>query len=113
MAEEKAIAMWATSTVKLTDADHELIKRSGGIYGEPIKLSVAKIREISKYGFYLPRQPHGYEIAGVHVEYPNFDEQGKREETVGSLNLQGSIEDHPDGTVIYVPLEQVQRRLKD
>jgi hypothetical protein len=111
IAEEKPISIWITSKVKLTDADHEPIKRSGRAYGEATKLSVSKIREISGYGFHLPRQPHSYEAARVHVEYPNFDEQGKREDTIGHLELRGKVEDHPDGAVIYVGLEQVQRRI--
>ena len=59
------------------------------VWGEEQTLSVAEVRESSSHAFYLPRPPRSYERMGVYVEYPLFDKDGKRKDSVSWLEVYG------------------------
>ena len=113
IAEDRPIPVYVAAGVKITDKDREPLTRSGRTWGEAERLSLAQIREIPNYGFYLPRVPHGYESALVHIEYRMFDKQGKPESDVRTLEIPGTVEEHPDGPVVRIPLKRVQDALED
>jgi class 3 adenylate cyclase len=113
IAEDDPIPVYITSGVEIKDKDREPLTRSGRTWGEEQTLTLARIRELSSYGFYLPRAPHTYELAMVHIEYPTFDLQGKPTGSVHIMELPGRVEEHPGGVVIYVPLKRVQDALED
>jgi class 3 adenylate cyclase len=113
IAEEKPMPVYITDDVEITDADREPMTRSRRVWGPEQDLTLAKVREITSYGFYLPRTPRSYENAKVYVQYPRFDKQGKREGSVSHLMIPGEVEEHPDGAVVYIPMKRVKDQLKD
>lgn len=113
IAEEEPIPVYITAGVEITVADREPLARAGRVWGDPQTLSLAEIRKNSSYGFYLPRAPHSYETAMMHVEYPDFDKEGKRTATVRSLDMTGRVEEHPNGPIVFVPLKRAQDSLSE
>ena len=113
IADEKPIPVHITADVEIIAADREPITRSGRTYATATDLSLADIRDNSSYGFHLTRPPHSYEVAMVYVQFPVFDEDGKRKDSVSHRTIPGKVEEHPDGTVVYIPLKQIQDRLKN
>jgi hypothetical protein len=111
IAEERPIPVYVTAGVEITAADREPLTRAGRVWGEPQTLSLAKIRESSSYGFYLTRAPHSYEVARVHVEYPTFGKDGKPEDTIRSFDMSGRVEEHPNGSIVYIPLRKIRDSL--
>ncbi len=111
ISEDEPIQISITSGVKITPADREPLKRSTHHWGSPQTLSVDQVREESSYGFYLPRPPHSYEVAKVLVEYPVFDKKLKRTGDVYSFEVQGRIEEKPQGAIMYVQMQQVAKHL--
>jgi class 3 adenylate cyclase len=112
IAEDDPIPVYVTSGVDIKDADREPLT-PGRTWGEAQRLSLAQVREMSSYGFYLPRAPHSYESAMVHIEYPAFDKQGKPESNVRTLDISGTVEEHPSGAVVYIPLKRVRDALQN
>lgn len=113
IAEEKPMPVHITAEVEITDADREPMTPSRRKYGPEQDMTLAKVRETRSYGFYLPRAPRSYESAKVYVQFPRFDKQGKREDSVSHLIIPGEVEEHPDGAVVYIQMKKVQESLKD
>jgi class 3 adenylate cyclase len=112
ISEEVPVAIFVTGSVDILPADRAPIPQSRTHWGEPMTLPVDEIRGLSTYGFHLPRAPRSNESAGVHVTCPVFDNDGKRKDSVVSFNIDGRIEEHPGGTVIYASMKRVNSTVK-
>ena len=48
----------------------------------------------------------------MHVQFPLFEE-GKRSGYVSQIKIQGRVQEEPGGSVIYIPMKEVQAAVKD
>jgi class 3 adenylate cyclase len=113
IAEDEPIQISITHSVKIRLEDREPLKRSTHHWGDAHTLSLEQVREESYYGFYLPRRPQSYEVAMVLVEHPAFDKKGKRTGDIYTFEVEGAIEEKPQGAMIYIQMKQVAKRLAE
>lgn len=113
ISEQEPIAISVTAGVEIMATDREPLQPSTHIWGEPTNLSVDEVRELSGYGFHLPRAPHSFEVAMVHVQRPTFDKQGRRNGSVTSFAVPGKVDIEPEGPVVRISMKRVIASLQD
>jgi hypothetical protein len=102
IAEQEPMAIHTSDNVEIAPSDREPIPEARHAWGDDVTLSVADVRESSSYGFYLPRPPRASEQVGVYVEYPLFDNDGRRKDSVSWLTVYGTFIEN-EGTPMIVP----------
>jgi hypothetical protein len=113
ISEQEPISISITGGVLITPADREPLSDSKNEWGSPQTLSVEEVLDLSTYGFYLPRAPHSYEVAAVHVEYPSFDKDGKRSKSISWFTIKGEVEEQPNGPIVRIPMKRVKECVKE
>lgn len=112
IAEADPLEIFTTKGVEITRADREPISDVDTVWGDPVELSVEKVRGLAGYRFYLPRKPRSYEFASVWVDYPTFGPNGKEDGSHGSLSLRAaSLEADPDGWTVAIQMGPVKQRI--
>jgi class 3 adenylate cyclase len=111
ISEQDPISIFVTDEVFINPADREPMLDSSHIWGSETTLSVEEIRGISTYGFYLPRQPHSFEVAGVHVQHPSFDADGERRRSVSWFRSYGDVEQQPNGSLVLISMDKLKERI--
>jgi len=112
ISEEEAIPIVISADIEITQSDRQPIPDASNRWGEPQTMSVAEVRESSGHGFYLRRRPFADEQVGVHVEYPLFDKDGKRKDSISWLDVYGEYFHQPHGALVQIELKQVKDRIK-
>jgi len=107
ISEREPLTIYVSEGVLIRPADREPMIDSEYQYGEALHLTVEEVRKQGNFGFYLPRAPRSYEVAGVFVEYPSFA-AGKATGHRRTLSIEeGRLEEHPNGLVLYISLSPV------
>lgn len=112
ISEQTPIEILLTDGVRISPADREPLPESKNLWGTQERLTLSELRESSQFSFYLPRAPRSFERAGVHVEFPSFDKEGNDTGWIRSLELYGEVAEHPQGTVVIIPLKRVHEGTK-
>jgi len=113
ISEQLAVPILVSAGVEIEESDREPVLESRRTYGDEVTMSVSETRASSRHGFYLRRVPHSYERVGVHVEYPLFDDAGKKKGTVSWLDVYGDYLEQPNGALVTIDLEAVKHRIRD
>jgi class 3 adenylate cyclase len=112
ISEQEPMPILISTEVDIAASDREPILEARQIWGVERTLSVAEVRESASHAFYLPRPPRSSERVGVHVEYPLFDKDGKRKDSISWLDVCGEYFHQPHGALVQIELKQVKDRIK-
>ena len=112
ISDQDPIDIRVTKEVQIAPEDREPLPDSKNQWGSMNTLSVDEVRSLSKYAFHLPRAPRSSERAGVHIEVPTFDQEGRPNGSVRSMRIYGTVEEHPDGAIVAIPLAEVKGSLR-
>jgi len=112
ISDQDPIGICITREVQIAPEDRYPPPSSKNQWGSMHSLSVDDVRRLSSYAFYLPRVPRVDERAGVHVEVPTFDKEGRPDGSVHSMRIYGRVDEHPEGAVVTIPLASVRNSLK-
>jgi len=112
ISEREPLPIFITRGVEIAASDREPIPEASHTWGGERTLSVAEVRDSSSHAFYLPRSPRSFERVGVHVEYPLFDKNGRRKDTVSWFEVYGKYVEQPGGPLVRIDFKVVKDRIK-
>lgn len=112
ISEQEPIPILITRGVEIAASDRESIPEAKYVWGDERTIPVSEVRELSSHAFYLPRAPRSYERVGVHVEYPLFDKDGRREDTVSWFEVDGNFLEQPGGPLVSIDFKEVKNQIK-
>ncbi|MHB1640057.1 MAG: nucleotidyl cyclase domain-containing protein [Candidatus Dormibacteria bacterium] len=112
IAETSPLVILISRGVNISQADREPIPQGTRTWGASTDVEIPEIRRSAVYTFWLPRYPHSYERVGVEVNYPDFDETGKRRDSSYTLELYGKPEESSEGAVVAVDLAPVKAAIR-
>ena len=112
ISEQEPVPILITRGVEIAASDREPVPEGSHTWGDERTLSVAEVRDSSSHAFYLPRSPRSFERVGVHVEYPLFDKNGHRKNSVSWFEIYGKHVEQPGGPLVRIDFKVVKDRIK-
>jgi hypothetical protein len=108
ISEQEPMPILITRGVEIAAYDREPIPEARHAWGDEGTVSASEVRDSSSRAFNLPRAPRSYERVGVHVEFPLFDKDGRRKETVSWFEVYGEYVEQPGGPLVQIDLKTVK-----
>ena len=112
ISEQEPLPILITRGVEIAASDREPIPEAKHAWGDERTISVSEVRDSSSHAFYLPRAPRSHERVGVYVEFPLFDKDGRRKDTVSWFEVYGDYLEQPGGPLVWINLKEVKNRIK-